>query len=59
LRGTKSARRDVTLLNTAAALVAAGKVDHLSDALPIAAKSIDSGMAAKKLEALVHFTNAA
>jgi len=58
-RGTKSPRRDVTLLNAAAALVSAGRADHLSDALPIATKSIDSGMAAKKLDALIHFTNAA
>ena len=40
-------------------LVAAGKADHLSDVLPMAAESIDSGMAEKKLEALIKFTNAA
>src|SRR3989449_4497250 len=59
LNGKKSACRDVTLLNAAAALVAAGKADHLSDVLPMAAESIDSGMAEKKLEALIKFTNAA
>jgi len=57
LAGTKSPRRDIVLLNTAAALVAAGKADHLKDALPRAVKSIDSGAAAQKLEALVRFTN--
>jgi anthranilate phosphoribosyltransferase len=57
LRGTPSARRDVVLLNAAAALVAAGKANHLSEALPLAVKSIDSGAAAAKLEALVRFTN--
>jgi len=57
LAGTKSPRRDIVLLNTAAALVAAGKADHLKDALPLAAKSIDSGAAAQKLEALVRFTS--
>jgi anthranilate phosphoribosyltransferase len=46
------------LLNGAAALVAAGKADHLTDALPLASKSIDSGAAAEKLHALVEFTNA-
>jgi anthranilate phosphoribosyltransferase len=56
LAGEKSPRRDVTLLNAAAALVAAGKADHLADALPLGAKSIDSGEAAEKLEALVYFT---
>ena len=58
LAGKKSARRDVVLLNAAAALVAAGKADHLTDALPLASRSIDSGAAAEKLRALVEFTNA-
>ena len=58
LGGKKSARRDVVMLNAAAALVAAGKADHLSAAIPLAAKSIDSGAAAGKLGALVRFTNA-
>ena len=57
LAGEKSARRDVVLLNAAAALVAAGKADHLSDAVPIAEESIDSGEAGRKLDALVQFTN--
>ena len=56
LAGEKSPRRDVVLLNAAAALVAAGRSDHLKDALPIAEHSIDSGAAAGKLEALVRFT---
>jgi anthranilate phosphoribosyltransferase len=56
LRGKKSPRRDVVLLNSAAALVAAGRADHLREALPVAAHSIDSGAAARKLEALVAFT---
>jgi anthranilate phosphoribosyltransferase len=58
LAGQKSPRRDVVLLNASAALVAAGKTDHLADALPLAVASIDSGAAAKKLETLVQFTNA-
>ena len=57
LAGEKSPRRDVVLLNSAAALVAAGKADHLGDALPLAAQSIDSGAASGKLNALVQFTN--
>jgi anthranilate phosphoribosyltransferase len=57
LAGKKSPRRDVVLLNAAAALVAAGKADHLSDALPLVAKSVDSGAAASKLEALIRFTS--
>jgi anthranilate phosphoribosyltransferase len=46
----------VVLLNAAAALVAAGKADHLGNALPLASQSIDSGAANAKLEALVQFT---
>jgi len=58
LEGRKSPRRDVVLLNAAAALVAASRANHLAEALPLASKSIDSGAAAGKLEALVRFTNA-
>jgi anthranilate phosphoribosyltransferase len=58
LAGKKSPRRDVVLLNAAAALVAAGRADHLADALPLASKAIDSGAAANKLQVLVRFTNA-
>ena len=58
LAGKKSSRRDIVLLNAAAALVAAGKAEHLGDALPLAARSIDSGAATAKLNALVQFTNA-
>jgi anthranilate phosphoribosyltransferase len=58
LAGEKSARRDVVLLNAAAALVAAGKAENIAAAVPLAAKSIDSGAAAGKLEALVKFSTA-
>lgn len=58
LGGKKSARRDVVLLNAAAALVAAEKADRLAEAVPLAARAIDSGAAASKLSALVRFTNA-
>ena len=56
LDGKKSPRRDVVLLNAAAALVAAGRSDSIKDAVPMAAKSLDSGAARGKLEALVTFT---
>ena len=57
LSGEKSPRRNVVLLNTAAALVAAGRADHIAAALPLAKKSIDSGAAAEKLAALARFTS--
>jgi anthranilate phosphoribosyltransferase len=56
LNGKKSACRDVVLLNAAAALVAAGRADHLSGAIPVAAQAIDSGAAAQKLDALIGFS---
>lgn len=55
LGGEKSPRRDVVVLNAAAALVAAGRADDVAAAIPLAAKSIDSGAAQQKLEALVGF----
>jgi anthranilate phosphoribosyltransferase len=58
LSGEKSSRRNVVLLNAAAALIAAGRADHLAEALPLAVHSIDSGAAAAKLEALARFTSA-
>src|SRR6202158_4300818 len=57
LSGKKSARRNVVLLNAAAALVAAGRADHLRDAVPLAAAAIDSGAAERKLDALEKFSN--
>jgi anthranilate phosphoribosyltransferase len=57
LDGKKSACRDVVLLNAAAALVAAACADHIRDAVPLAAQSLDSGNARRKLDAMVRFTN--
>lgn len=57
LKGKQSPRRDVVLLNAAAALVVAEKAEHLQAGVAMAAKSIDSGAAAKKLDELVRFTN--
>lgn len=56
LAGEKSARRDVVVLNTAAALVAAGRADHFRDAVPMASEAIDSGAGSAKLEALIRFS---
>src|SRR3984893_4326885 len=58
LAGKRSARRDIVLLNAAAALVAAERADRLRDAVPLAAKAIDSGAALAKLQALIAFTTA-
>lgn len=58
LDGSRSARRDVILMNAGAALVAAGRADTIHDAIHEAARAIDSGAAKSKLAGLVAFTNA-
>ncbi|MGE5114765.1 MAG: anthranilate phosphoribosyltransferase [Acidobacteriaceae bacterium] len=57
LAGKPSPRRDIVLLNAAASLVAAGRANSIAEAIPLAARSIDSGAASTKLAALVSFTN--
>src|SRR5438309_5706097 len=57
LDGERSARRDVVLLNSAAALVVAGRADGISQAMPLAAESLDSGKAREKMTKLVEFTS--
>jgi anthranilate phosphoribosyltransferase len=53
LDGETGARRDIGVLNAAAALLVAGRVERLEDGLELAAGSIDSGRAAGVLDALV------
>jgi len=55
LRGERGPRRDVVLLNTAPALVAAGAVSTWKEGIRLAAESIDSGSALRKLEELRRF----
>lgn len=57
LGGERSARRDVVLLNAAAALLAGGAARDMKGGIRLAAASIDSGKALGKLQALVAFTN--
>lgn len=57
LNGAKGPKRDIVLLNAAAAILTTDKVGTYKEALKLAAQSIDSGNAMKKLEALKQFTN--
>ncbi len=57
LSGERSPRRDVVLLNAAAALVAAAQAETLGEAIPLAAYAIDSGQALGRLQLLIEFTN--
>ncbi len=56
LNGETGPKRDVILINTAAALVAAGKAGDLKEGIVLAAEAIDSGAALAKLNALIAFT---
>jgi len=53
----KGAKRNIVLMNAAAAIYAAGKAKDLKQGFKLAAESVDSGVANKKLEELVKFTN--
>ncbi len=52
LRGCPGPPRDIVLVNAAAALLAAGLADDLRAGVDLAARSLDSGAAMKKLELL-------
>ena len=56
LDGTTGPRRDIVLMNAAAALVAGGRARDLKDGAAVAAQSIDSRAARGKLDALVALT---
>jgi anthranilate phosphoribosyltransferase len=53
LEGEPGPRRDIVLMNAAAALVAGGRARDLKEGVGLAASSIDGGGARDKLEALV------
>jgi anthranilate phosphoribosyltransferase len=56
LAGTKGPRRDVVVMNAAAALVAGDKVENLEQGVTLAQEVIDLGKALSRLEQLIEFT---
>jgi anthranilate phosphoribosyltransferase len=56
LAGETGAARDIVLVNAAAALVVAGKVETFLEGVALAEVSIDSGAARGKVEALARFS---
>ena len=56
LSGKTGPRRDVILINAAAALVAAGKSKNFKTGIQVAANAIDNGKALSKLNELITFT---
>lgn len=59
LSGKPGPRRDVVVLNTAAALYVSGKCSSIAEGIQMAGGAIDDGRAAAKLEALIDFTQKA
>ena len=57
LGGGGGPTREVVLMNAGAALLAAGKVESLTDGVTLAAEAIDSGRAGKKLDAFIELSS--
>jgi len=53
LTGERGPRRDIAVMNAAAAIVAANRASDLKEGVRIAQESIDSGQALEKLDALI------
>jgi anthranilate phosphoribosyltransferase len=56
LNGEKGPKRNVVLINAAAALVAAGQAEDFKQGILMAETAIDDGGAAKKMEALIKYS---
>ena len=56
LNGEKGPKRNVILINTAAALMAAGQAEDLKEGIQRAETAIDEGAATQKMEALIDYT---
>jgi anthranilate phosphoribosyltransferase len=59
LEGKASPFRDIVLLNSAATLIVAGRMDDLKTGVAMAAAAIDEGRALQRLDRLVEITNRA
>jgi anthranilate phosphoribosyltransferase len=57
LKGEKGSRRDVVMLNAAAAITVAGRANDLREGVELAQRSIDSGEAYRKLEQLIEVSS--
>jgi len=57
LKGGKGPKRDIVVLNAAAAITASGMAKDIKEGVRLAEESIDSGKALEKLERLIEITN--
>jgi anthranilate phosphoribosyltransferase len=58
LEGESGARRDIVLINAAAAIWVAGASEGVAEGIELARRSIDSGAARERLELLIAASNA-
>lgn len=57
LKGERGPKRDIVLMNSAAALIVAGRVEDFKEGVGIASEVIDSGKAMRKLEEIRKVSN--
>jgi anthranilate phosphoribosyltransferase len=57
LRGSRGAKRDITVLNAASAFMITSKAKDFNEGVKLANQSIDSGEAFQTLKKLIEFTN--
>lgn len=57
LKGDKGAKRDVVVLNAAAAIAVSGRSKDIAEGIKLAEEAIDTGKALEKLEKLIEITN--
>jgi anthranilate phosphoribosyltransferase len=57
LEGAAGPFRDIVVLNSAAALIVAGKAPDLASGARLAEQAVDDGRARKALESLITITN--
>ena len=57
MKGKQGAPRNIVLMNSAAAFLAAGRVKNWKEGVAYAEEVIDSGKALAKIQALIEFTN--
>jgi anthranilate phosphoribosyltransferase len=57
LEGKKNAKRDIVLMNAAAALIAGNRAGEFREAVSLASDAIDSGAAKQKLEEVIRVSN--
>ena len=57
LKGMEGPYRDIVLLNAGCSIYISGRANTIKEGMQIAAESIDSGAAIKKLNKLIEYTN--